>query len=203
MVASSFWFWDRPSWGEAELWALAFLLVPSFFLRRGGSRFVVGLIVGKDKRWSTSKASFVLWTYAVLFAFLTILLHKRGSGLENIALSEQYLLLLGIPAGTAVVAAGVTQAKVDSGQVKKENAGSLPNPAEGVGQLVSNDKGEADLLDAQYLAFSVLLLGYFLVQFLTAESPDLPKLPETLVGLTGVSAAGYLAKKGVEKDRKK
>jgi hypothetical protein len=32
-IASSFFFWDKPSWGEAELWALLFLLPPSFFIR--------------------------------------------------------------------------------------------------------------------------------------------------------------------------
>lgn len=201
MLASSFWFWDKPSWGQAELWALAFLLIPSLWFRRGGNRFLHGLILGKDNRWSTSKTSAVLWTYGVLFAFTAILLHERGH-LDDLSLNDQYILLLGIPAGTAVAAMGVVQAKHDAGQLKKESAEKPPNPVEGIGQLVSNDEGQPDLLDTQYLAFSVLLLGYFLLQFLTGESSTLPKLPDTLVGLTGVSAVGYTAKKGLEKDPK-
>jgi hypothetical protein len=198
VVASSFWFWDKPSWGEAELWALAFLLIPSFFLRRGGSRFVVSLILGNDNRWSTSKASVVLWTYAVLFAFIAILLHTRGQGLDDIELSDQYLLLLGIPTGAAIGAAGIAQSKLAAGTLVKVSALSPPTALQGIGQLFSDDSGEADLLDAQYLAFSVLLLAYFLTQFLTAESTTLPTLPGTLVGLSGVSGVGYLAKKGLQ-----
>jgi hypothetical protein len=200
MFASSFWFWDKPSWGEAELWALAFLLIPSLLVRRGGSRFLTGLLLGKDRRWSTSKASVALWTYAILFAFIAILLHTRGSGLNDIKLSDQYLLLIGIPAATAVSAAGVTQSNVASGKLTKTPATQPPTPLEGVGQLVSDDVGNADLLDAQYLAFSIVLLAYFLTQFLSAESVALPTLPATLVGLTGVSAVGYIAKKGLERD---
>ena len=200
MVASSFWLWDKPSWGEAELWALAILVIPSWFLHRGGSRFITGLILGKDKRWSTSKASVVLWTYAILFAFIAILLHTQGAGLNDVKLSEQYLLLLGIPAAAAVTAAGATQSNVASGKLTKTPASQPPSAVQGIGQLVSDDAGNADLLDAQYLAFSALLLAYFLMQFLTAESVTLPTLPETLVGLTGVSAAGYIAKKTLEKD---
>jgi hypothetical protein len=200
VIASSFWFWDKPSWGQAEVWALVILLIPSLFLRRGGTRFVAGLLLGKDRRWSTSKASVVLWTYAILFAFIAILLHTRGDGLDDVKLSDQYLLLLGIPAAAAVTAAGVTQSNVASGKLTKTPAAEPPSAVEGAGQLVSDDAGNADLLDAQYLAFSLLLLAYFLMQFLAAESVELPNLPDTLVGLTGVSAASYVAKKSLEKD---
>lgn len=198
MIASSFWFWDKPSWGEAELWALAFLLIPSYFARRRGLSFMGSLVLGKDLRWSTSKASVILWTYAVLWAFVTILLHTRGSGLDNIELSDQYLLLLGIPSATAIAAAGVTQSRIASRTLVKPPAAHSPNVVSGIGQLFSDDAGNADLLDSQYLGFSVLLLAYFLTQFLSAESTTLPNLPGTLVGLTGVSAVGYVAKKGLQ-----
>ena len=199
MVGSSYWFWDTPSWGQAEIWALVFLLVPSILLRRNGKSFLTGLINGVDNRWSTSKASAVLWSYGVLFAFVAILLRTHGSGFDNVGLSDQYLLLLGIPVTAAVSAAAITQDKVEKDPEKKTKEKAPPNPVRGIGQLVSNDAGDPDLLDAQYLAFSVVLLGYFFVQFLSAESATLPTLPGTLVGLAGVSAAGYVAKKGVQK----
>ena len=197
-MLASYWFWDKPSWGEAELWALGILLIPSLLIRRGRQSFIASLLTGQDNRWSTSKASVLLWTYGLLFAFITILLHLRGAGLDKLELSDQYLLLLGIPALGAVAAAGITQSKVGSGNLPKEQAATPPTVVQGVGQLVSDDSGRSDLLDAQYLAFSTLLLGYFLVQFMSKESATLPTLPDTLVGLTGVSAAGYLGKKGVQ-----
>jgi len=212
VIVANYWFWDHPDWGWAEVWALAFLLIPSFAVQvtkelpsnMTGTKvtakqpFFLALINGTDNRWSTSKASVVLWTYGVLFAFVAILLHTRGHGLDNLKLSDQYLLLLGIPTAAAVGAKAITQSKVKDPNFKKKTADALPNPLTGTGQLFSDDSGDADLLDSQYFLFSLLLLGYFLIQFVSAESTILPKLPDTLVGLTGVSAVGYTAKKGVK-----
>jgi hypothetical protein len=203
VIASSYWFWDHPSWGAAEVWALLFLLVPSLAFRTEGMSFLSSLVNGADNRWSTSKVSVVLWTYAVVWAFLAVLLHTRGHGLSDVKLSSQYLLLLGIPGAAAVSAKAITQTKVADNEAYKKaktppaNA-PPPNALKGVGQLVSDDSGNSDLLDAQYFIFTLLLLGYFLVQFLSSESATLPVLPDTLVGLTGVSAATYVAKKGVK-----
>jgi hypothetical protein len=199
MIASSYWFWAHPSWGTAEVWALLFLLVPSLAFRTEGKSFLSSLVNGADNRWSTSKVSVVLWTYAVVWAFLAILLHTRGQGLGNIKLSSQYLLLLGIPGAAAVSAKAITQSKVAADPAYKPAAPDKPpNALQGIGQLVSDDAGNSDLLDAQYFIFSLLLLCYFLAQFLSGESSTLPVLPDTLVGLTGVSAVTYVAKKGVK-----
>ena len=141
----------------------------------------------------------MLWTYAVVWAFLAILLHTRGQGLDNIKLSSQYLLLLGIPGAAAVSAKAITQSKIASDPAYKQakvKATAPPNALQGVGQLVSDDSVQSDLLDVQYFMFSLLLLGYFLAQFLSGESSTLPVLPDTLVGLTGVSAVTYVAKQG-------
>ena len=142
--------------------------------------------------------SVVLWTYGLLFALVTILLHTRGQGLNDLKLSDQYLLLLGMPTAAAVGAKAITQNKVDQDPNFKPPANATPDPLAGTGQLFTDDSGRADLLDAQYFLFSLLLLAYFLTQFLSAESATLPNLPDTLVGLTGVSAVGYVTKKGVK-----
>lgn len=205
ILASSFWFWDKPSWGWAEVWALLAIVLVSVILSRlikppenSEKSFALALINGMDNRWSTSKASVALWTFAVIFAFLAILIHTRGDGLDNLKLSNQYLALLGIPAGAAVGAKAITQNKVHTGQVAKTKENSAPGALKGTAQLFSDDSGNVDLLDAQYFAFSLLLLAYFFTQFLSAESTTLPNLPNTLVGLSGVSAASYIAKKGVK-----
>jgi hypothetical protein len=171
---------------------------------RGSTKWAplfVTLLNGKDGRWSTSKAGAVLWTYAVWFAFIAILLHTHGKGLEDVVLKQQYLLLLGLPVGAAVVAKGITQSKVESGMVAtKLPDGVETNALAGVGQLVADDSGQADLLDFQYFGFNLILLSYFFIKFLGGEAGGLPELPDTLVALSGVSAAGYLGKKGLDKD---
>jgi hypothetical protein len=205
ILASSFWFWDKPSWGWAEVWALLAIVLVSVILSRlikppenSEKSFAFALINGMDNRWSTSKASVALWTFGVLFAFLAILIHTRGDGLDNLKLSSQYLALLGIPAGAAVGAKAITQNKVDKGELEKTKQTNPPDALKGTAQLFSDDSGNVDLLDAQYLAFSLLLLAYFFTQFLSSESTTLPNLPDTLVGLSGVSAASYIVKKGVK-----
>jgi hypothetical protein len=205
IVASNFWFWDKPSWGWAEVWALLAIVLVFVALSallqppaNSEKRFALALINGMDNRWSTSKASVALWTFGLIFAFLTILIHTRGDGLDNLTLSSQYLALLGIPAGAALSAKAITQNKVDKGELKKTEQTRPPDPLKGTAQLFSDDSGNVDLADAQYFAFSLLLLAYFFAQFLSSESTTLPNLPDTLVGLSGVSAASYIVKKGVK-----
>lgn len=201
------WFWQHPSWHWAELWALVIVLLPSlvavlarWMFGRPNVGFVVGLINGRDGRWSTSKASMLLWTYTIWFAFVTILLHTGGVGLRHMVLHSQYLVLLGVPAATAVIAKGFTQSKVDAGRIlTKPERGPETNLLTGIGQIVSDDSGQPDLLDFQYIGFTLVLLAYFFTRFL-GHATGLPTLPASLVGLSGVSGAGYVAKKGVQRD---
>lgn len=206
-AASHVWFWQTPTWGWAEFWALVIVLLPSALafvakhvLGRSDAHFFLGLVNGRDGRWSTSKTSVLLWTYSLWFAFLTILLHTNGAGLHGSVLRPQYLALLGIPAAAAVTAKGFTQSKVEAGKiVSKPPRAAETNVLTGIGQLVSNDSGQPDLLDFQYLGFNLILLGYFFTRFL-GHATALPVLPDSLVGLSGVSGASYVAKKGLEED---
>jgi hypothetical protein len=186
-----------------------------------------GLVTGKDRRASTSKFQAAMWTYAVGFALFAFLwawvvdqvvtevwsskpwdddIHRSlGTAFDHLTdkLDETYLLLLGVPLGTAITAKAITQTKVASGDVvkvdKETTAGESPARQVGtaVQELVKDDKGNADLGDFQYFLFNVLAVLYFLVQFLPHPAKGLPDLPDTLVGLTGVAAAAYVAKKGV------
>jgi IPT/TIG domain len=215
LAAAHFWFWQTPSWNWAEFWAAVVLLAVSIIPievprkrreirgRRTTKRapLFVALVNGRDGRWSTSKTSAVLWTYAVWFAFVTILLHTNGKGLEHAILKQQYLVLVGIPVAAAVVAKGITQNKVENGDLAtKAPDGVETSLVAGTGQLVTNDSGQPDLLDFQYFGFNLLLLGYFFTRFLGHQDFGLPDLPDSLVALTGVSAAGYVGKKGIDKD---
>jgi hypothetical protein len=217
LVASAqhLWFWQTPSWNWSEIWALLVLLAMSSMpidvpKKRSEASdgsdtkrapLLTALINGQDGRWSTSKASAVLWTYAVWFAFITILLHTNAKGIENAVLKQQYLLLLGLPVGAAVVAKGITQSKVEAGKIAtKQPDGVETNALRGISQLITNDSRQPDLLDFQYFGFNFILLAYFFTRFLGHQSLGLPELPDSLVALSGISAAGYLSKKGLQQD---
>ena len=116
-------------------------------------------------------------------------------------LNDQYFAVLGIPVAAAVAAKGITLRNIEkSAAIKKKKTPAEPesNPVAGFAQLFTNDDGNADLLDAQYFVFNLLLLAFFVVVFLGNETAGLPQLPSNLVALTGIGSAGYLAKKTQE-----
>jgi hypothetical protein len=183
--------------------------------RRAGLK---SLVVGADGRGSTSKVQAVLWTYAVLLVFLTMLFLYRtpwsGPGDPVVPspaetfdrfvagpLQPEYFALLGLPIAAAIAAKGLTTGKTIRGDLVKPATESHGVGA-GIAEVVSNDSGQADLVDLQYFAFNVVALAYFLVQFATVTLADpgrgLPTIPPTLLSLAGVSATGYLVKKSLE-----
>lgn len=155
---------------------------------RSRRRGVKALVIGSDGRASTSKAQVVMWTFAVFYALLFLLVWGRSSGCDelqqdnaqceqaaeargafdrvvNNPLQPAYYVLLGFPLAAAVTAKALTTGKVAAGALQKTADGG-PGVAKGIGEVVSNDAGEADLVDFQYFAFNLVTLAFFAVQFL-------------------------------------
>lgn len=111
-------------------------------------------------------------------------------------LSNAYLVLLGIPAATAVGAKAITQSRADSGAVVKT---THPTAKQGVvqrlAQIFSADDQTTDIGDFQYLVFNLITAAFFVAGFLQVTGQGLPTIPDTLLGLTSVSAATYVGKK--------
>jgi len=186
-------------------------------------RGVKGLVIGTDGRASTSKLQVLLWTFAVFYAFVFLLLWGRSTRCGDAALQEtsacvaaanarstfsrtvngdlqpEYYVLLGFPLAAALAAKSLTATKVASGAIHKppitENQEGV---VQGLSEVMSNDRGETDLMDFQYFAFNLLSLAFFYVEFLTRPSGGLPDLPPTLLALSGVSTAVYTTKKALE-----
>lgn len=127
-------------------------------------------------------------------------LHGAFNRLVNAPLQPEYIVLLGLPIGAAVAAKALTTNKVVTGAVVKPP----PPPAAtgvlaGLAEVVSNDEGTTDLLDFQYFLFNLVTLAFFFLEFANRPENGLPKLPATLLLLSGVSGSAYLAKKGLER----
>ena len=157
---------------------------------------VGGAIVGEDNRVSTSKTVALIWTYAVASALLSLVIAKwmgHGGALsaqsEN-GLQANYALLIGGPLGAAILAKAVVVGQLEAGTTSKAE-GDQPAAS----QLVTNDAGATDLGDLQYVLFNTVALVFFFGEFLRVPQEGLPALPDLLVGLTSVSAVGYLGKK--------
>ncbi|MFB9239403.1 IPT/TIG domain-containing protein [Plantactinospora siamensis] len=182
-------------------------------VRRAGLK---SLVVGADGRASTSKLQAALWTYAVLFVLVYMVVLGRtplaptSGGRYGDAFAAflaagfrpEYVALLGLPVAGAVAAQGITTGKVVSQQLLKAPPTARPGVARGLAETVSNDAGETDLLDLQYFGFNAIALLYFFVSFATTSAVDpgrgLPTIPATLLALSGVSTTAYLVKKQLE-----
>jgi hypothetical protein len=186
------------------------------------------LLLGADHRLSTSKVQVAAWTYLVLFALCALMLMGKSlncpttsqTGCVQIraplaqafdtfltkGLQPTYLLLLGLSTAAAVAAKAITTGKIATAQSRGLPPAKTPAPdtnlalGDRVAELVSDDSGDTDLGDLQYQLFNLLTMAWFLVTFLPHPlSPEgLPDLPATLIGLTGVSTAGYVTKKALE-----
>jgi hypothetical protein len=152
------------------------------------------IITGQDNRTSTSKTVVLLWTLAEAFGLLALILgwifgnKAPWSALVGKPLQAEYLLLLGGPYAAAVVAKFATSSSADS----KTTATPGTSTAS---QLVTDDDGNGELGDLQYVLFNIIGLVFFLGTFIPHPYGGFPDLPALLTGLMLTSVAGYSAKK--------
>jgi hypothetical protein len=174
-------------------------------------------VIGQDGRASTSKTQVVLWTAAVVWALVDLLLLARGyrSGtlFTNAVTSNwhpEYLVLLGLPVAAATVAkAAVAGANSGQGPVTSTDVAAgasgvyVRDPVRegvwgflaGVAELFTGDDDAVAWADLQYVVFTLITLAYFASQFLAQPTAGLPPVPAALLTLMGVSATGYTANK--------
>lgn len=109
-----------------------------------------------------------------------------------------YLVLLGIPAAAGVAAKGITQSKTSGNEAHKTGPGETESGfVTRVAEIFSADDGTTDIGDFQYTIFNLITAVYFVANFVKPNGNGLPLIPDTLLGLTSVSAALYVGKKAV------
>ena len=202
-------------WYQAKMWEAEPDNVKS---RRRGLKAAV---MGQDGRASTSKTQVALWTGAVVWALVDLLLLARaypGGTLFTSAVTNnwrpEYLILLGLPAAAATAAkAAVVNANSGRGPltaaISADKATELNlsrvyvRPPQvtakgflvGVAELFTGDDGAVAWADLQYVVFTLITLTYFATQFLARPEDGLPAVPAALLTLMGVSAGAYTANK--------
>lgn len=192
------------------------------FRRRG----LKAAVMGEDGRASTSKTQVVIWTGAVVWALIDLLLLARAFPSGNLFTAAagnnwrpEYLALLGLPVAAAAAAkAAVVSSNGDRGpQTGKpaDVAARLQTPrvyvrnpvpdgkgmegfTRGLAELITSDDGSVAWADLQYVTFTLITLVYFAVQLLTQPKNGLPPVPAALLTLMGVSAGAYTANKIVD-----
>jgi lysophospholipase L1-like esterase len=158
-------------------------------------RLLRGLVVGTDNRLSTSKTVVAVWTMAIFYGLLALLIARwlgDSTGWNKLihhGLQDEYLLLLGGPYAAAVLAK--YQASGDSTKTSAVPGSARPK------DLIANDSGNTDLGDFQYVLFNLLTLGWYLSELIPHLHAGMPDMPSLLSGLALTSAGGYAAKKFV------
>lgn len=173
-----------------------FLLALAVILGLGACCFK--LLLGTDKRWSTSKVTAATWTYllgATILGFVVAKFVGDPRGLNNLmhsGLAGQYGLLIGGSLGAAVAAKGIV-----SNQTKENASAKTKAPKAKPLDIINNDAGDADLGDVQYVLFNLIAMVYFVGTVIQTPSAGMPHIPDVLLGLTSVAAVGYVAKKAL------
>lgn len=188
------------------------------------------VLIGTDGYASTSKV--VVWLWTLLLGIALVVLSGIvwfGNLTQGEAFGDEwnsYLLLLGGPFASAVVAKGLNQGRPQSqsGHVTSAASsralGSAALGADGTRRpgtdgesprlvdLGRSSSGDSSLADTQYVAFSLVAMVYFvgalmhnLVLYGRSETDAirLPEIPSALLGLTSLAALTYVGAKAVDR----
>jgi len=168
------------------------LLLSALFTRKLN---VVSLMVRDQKgKLSLAKLQIVMWTVLVLFAMWFIWFTTA----ELIEVPGGILVLLGISAGTNVLARAVTgqNPNVVANQRSTESANAREKEqtqkSTDLADLVTSN-GEFDPLRFQMLGFTLFAWFYVLVSILKHQG--FPDIPESLYWLMGISNTAYIGGK--------
>jgi hypothetical protein len=155
------------------------------------------LFVGQDNRISTSKTVAATWTLVVVAALIGIVYanlldHPQALNATNASgVVGQYAVLFGGPLGAAILAKQIVNKQTN------DNADSKPAGSPSAKDLIANDAGDTDLGDLQYVLFNAVAMFFVISTLLHDPLNGLPRIPDVLLGLTGVAAVGYVGKKAV------
>jgi len=141
------------------------------------SRGLRSVLAGGDNRLSTSKTMVLAWTVVVAWMLASVALYDLAANvpLGDLPVSNDYLLLLGGPFASAVLAKQIVMTRLANGTISKPPA---PDDAPlKLGDLVSSDAGDVDLVDLQYTTFNLIALAIVIWTFLNSTTPAEARLP--------------------------
>ncbi len=234
-VAGGIWRWHRNSALVAAMIVLfAFWALVLAFLEQAGRRDgnphrarygFVDVVIGADGRVSTSQTVVYGWTgvfASALIIMATLAISGRltpEQAFQTGSNWDAYLLLLGGPFASAVIAKGIvsyqtqqdpnaksgTLATAGTANMMSMTVADSPSAAD----IVNGDGNEPSLVDTQYSIFSLIAIFYFVGLFVAnldkyaagtvsaSKAQWFPQVPSVLLGLTSLAALTYVGNKAV------
>jgi hypothetical protein len=192
-------------------WLVSFsvLLVVAIAIGLRATQKYTGILIDGRGRYSLTHFQIVLWTIVILSSALGVLI-STGFDTTHFVLSPQLLGLMGISAGSAVLAAGVKGTKDAPGStanVARAGAFTLRNGkqttiAAGIAQIWLEEEGDqadkvVSITKYQNFIFTLVILCFYVT--IALKKGGLPVLPDNVVWLIGISHAGYVGGKVPDK----
>lgn len=161
---------------------LVLMGMSAIFLREPNPRLLLRrLAQHPSQRFSLSNIQILMWTLLVLYALAFVWI-ANGMLLD---ISSGVLILLGISGGTSILVRGVE----NMGNTTMTPVTDTPK----LKDLITNEKGDFDLLRFQMLGFTLFTLAYSYISVIRSEG--LPEIPANLYLLMGISNGAYVGGK--------
>ncbi|HTE10246.1 MAG TPA: hypothetical protein VK645_04735 [Chitinophagaceae bacterium] len=142
--------------------------------------------------FSLTKVQFGIWTVIIASAYIYLSLCKGDLNLDSI--NKTALVLMGIFAGTAVASTIMDKNEISDNRPRHQNT-----PSQGFFIDILSDENGISLHRFQNFAWTIIAIIVYLYKLSGAVAGSaLPELSDTLLALTGISSATYLALKTKE-----
>ena len=195
------------AYGFQFWWGVSFvvLLLLALWMGKQTKGGTLGILIDNRGRYSLTHFQVVLWTIVILSSVLGVWI-SGGFSPEAIQIPPELLGLMGISAGSGVLATGV-KANKDASSAKVRRAGIF-QPSTGApitivprfAQIWLEEEGELEgvnITKYQNFIFTLVILGVYVS--MACKSGTLPTLPANVVWLIGISHAGYVGGKVPDK----
>ena len=175
----------------------------------GGSP--LAFLIGTDNRYSNSQTQLALWFTAVATVYLATtalrVIFLGADYIGGVGITENLLALTGLSAFSFGGAKVITTQKVENATQPNQPAPKPPAERPNLlGDLVQNDRQQADLGDLEMILIALGAVGifvlsafHFLGELELAAQVTLPDIDTTLLASFGIGHGAYLVKKAALK----
>ncbi|MXV14090.1 hypothetical protein [Hufsiella ginkgonis] len=142
--------------------------------------------------FSLSKVQLAVWTVIISCSFIYLALCKGDC--TDAPINQTALILMGIGVGVTASAAIIDKKEIGDNRVRHQNA-----PSEGFFVDILSDNNGISIHRFQNVVWTVIAMVIYINKVCTIEAGCLlPELSQTLLILTGISSATYVALKAGE-----
>lgn len=194
--------------GFQAWWGISFLLLLASAMLIGWSikKSVLGILIDTRGRYSLTHFQLVLWTLIILSSLCAVVI-SEGFDPENLKIPPDLLALMGISAGSGVLATGVKGIKdapgssaivAKVGREVRNRSNEIITITPKFSQIWLEEEGETpdtsvSISKYQNFLFTLIIVGFYISA--ACKCGGLPELHQNVLWLIGISHSGYVGGK--------